>query len=474
MPLLALGLVVAGLFGARLWVNSYLRSADFRRMLDRQASTALRADGKFGVLQWQGTEVYNDAFDSVGDEASPLARLSAEQIRARLDLGALWHRAWRVEEIDVQRLGVTLAAHHPTPDEMPPVIGGEDSPTPEEPPAAETAPGPKPRKAERPPKGGPHPPPGFLAGWLPNRVEIGEVRIADFSLAWDADQTDTTGKLEHTRLSVRPTGEDRRTWLINGAEGRLTQTRLPPVTLKTFALRSAPHELFITRVSGVVEAGGQIELSGKQGLDGDRALDLNADFEALPLAAFLPKDWRARLKGAASGHVHVTGSAQAGQRAAGHLELHDGKLAAVPLLTQLATFTSSERYRQVPLQRASADFDWTKGDLLVKNLQVESEGLLRVEGGFTVRDNQMDGTLQVGVARSAVRWLATLGAQVFDQPEHDGYVWTTVRLTGPANHPSEDLSPRLIAAVQNAALKKAQQGTDAVLDTAKSLLDLLH
>lgn len=468
-----LGLLVAGLFAARLWVNSYLRSADFRRMLDRQASTALRADGKFGVMQWQGTEVYNDAFDSVGDADSPLARLSAEGLRARLDFGALWHRAWRVEKIDVQRLGVTLAAHHPTPDELPPTTETGPSPN-SEPPAAETAPEPKHGKAGRSPKESPRPEPGLLAEWLPNRVEIGEVKIEDFSLAWNADQPGAAGKLAHTRLSIRPVDEDQRTWLINGTEGRLSQAHLPPVALKSFAFRAAPHKLYITRVSGQVEGGGRIELSGKQGLDGDRALDLTADFEALPLAAFLPPDWRARLKGAASGHVHVTGSAEDGQRAAGHLELRDGKLAALPVLTQLATFTSSERYRQVPLQKASADFDWTNGDLTVTRLQIESEGLLRVEGGFTVQNNQMDGMLQVGVARSATRWLAVMGAQVFDQPEHDGYAWTSVRLTGPANHPTEDLSPRLIAAVQNAAIKKAQQGTDAVLDTAKSLLDLLH
>ena len=55
-----------------------------------------------------------------------------------------------------------------------------------------------------------------------------------------------------------------------------------------------------------------------------------------------------------------------------------------------------------------------------------------------------------------------------------GYVWTSVRLSGPVSHPVEDLTPRMIAAVQNAAVKKAQQGAGEAIDAAKTLLDLLH
>ena len=144
------------------------------------------------------------------------------------------------------------------------------------------------------------------------------------------------------------------------------------------------------------------------------------------------------------------------------------------MLDQLALFTSSERFRATELQHAQADFDWNAGNLVVSHLLVESEGLLRTEGGFTVRGNRIDGTLQVGLARSAVRWLPVVGARVFNQPERDGYLWTTVRLSGPVNHPGEDLTPRLLAAAQQEVIDKAEQGAGKVIDTAKGLLDLLH
>ena len=453
MPLALLLLLVAGLFAARWWVDSYLRSDGFRRTVDRQASAALHADGKFGPFQWQGTEVYSDQFDAAGYVNSPLARLTAEQVRARFDLGALWRHTWRVDSVDVQRLGVVLAAQHPTPAEAPPATEAEE-----------------PSNAHRPP-----PEPGFLARLMPDRVELGEVKVDDFSLAWNADHPEAGGKAEGVRLAAHPLDDTFHSWQIDGTEGRLEQAHFPTVRLERFAVRSTPHEVFLTRADGQVEGGGKVDLSGKQGLDGDRLLDLQADFDGLPVGPFLPKDWRARLHGTAGGNVHITGSGNHNDRqATGHLEMRDGKLTALPMLDELATFTASDRYRQAPLQKAQADFDWQDGNLTVKNLLVESEGLLRLEGSFTVRDERMDGTIQVGVARSALRWMAVVGTQVFNQPERDGYLWTTVRLTGPVNQPTEDLTPRLVAAVQDAALKKAQQGANGVLDTAKGLLDLLH
>ena len=447
---LPVGLVVvmAVLFGARAWVENFLRSDDFRHFLDRKTSAALRADGRFQPLHWQnGTEVYTDAFDATGSPDSPFARLSIEQVRARLDLHALWHRVWRIEAIDAEKFDGTLGSTHPLP--------------PDHTAAAEV------RPAANPDEGKEH---GFLTGLLPSRVEVDEVNVNDCSLGWDS------GRLTGARLTARPREGGSQNWDIDGQGGRLEQAHFPPVRLTGFNVKSSPHEIFITRAEGQSERGGHLELSGRQGLDGDRALDLAASFDGLPAGEFLPPDWRARLHGNATGSVRVTGSAATpeGWRARGHVDLRDGRLEAMPVLDELAVFTASERFRQTPLQQGRADFDTTPDGVTVTNLLVESEGLLRIEGGFAVRGGQIDGTFQVGVARSSLRWIAGVGARVFDQPERDGYLWTTAHLHGPVQHPAEDLSPRLVAAAQQEIIDKAKQGTGAVLDTASSLLDLLQ
>jgi hypothetical protein len=52
-----------------------------------------------------------------------------------------------------------------------------------------------------------------------------------------------------------------------------------------------------------------------------------------------------------------------------------------------------------------------------------------------------------------------------------------MRLTGPANKPTEDLSPRLIAAAQGAVIEGVQNAADQAVktgkDAVKSALDLL-
>ena len=449
---LCLVIGIAGLLGARAWVWGFLRSDDFRHFLERKTSAALRADARLEPLRWQDTEVYTAALDATGNTGSAFARLRGEQLRARLGLHALWRRTWRVDGIDAERFAATLGNSHPiAPD---PAAASEVKPS------------------ARPDEGQGR---GLLASLLPGRVEVGAVNVNDFSLLWK------TGCVTGTRLTARPRDGGTQNWDIDGSGGRLEETHFPAVRLTDFNVKSSAHEIFITRATGQSDGGGRLELSGRQALDGDRALDLTANFDGLPIQPFLSADWRARLHGNAVGNVHVTGTASGANagdgngdwHARGHIELQDGRLEALPLLDELAVFTATERFRQTALQRGRADFEWTPGGVTVSELLVESEGLLRIEGGFTVRGDQMDGTFQVGVARGSLRWIAGVGARMFNQPERDGYVWTTTHLHGPVRHPSEDLTPRLVAAAQAEVIDKAKQGAGTVLDTASSLLDLL-
>lgn len=438
--------VVIALFCVRTWIYGFLRSEDFRHFLDRKASAAIHADGSFQPLHWQDTEVYSDAFDATGSPASPFSKLSVQQVRARLDLHALWQRVWRVETVQIEKLAATVGGPHPAATDDEPAAGVQPSAPSEE-------------GQER----------SFLAGLLPGRVDVGEVRVNDLALDWG------TGRIAGSRLVARPREGGPQSWEINGTGGRLEEAHFPAARLTSFNVKSSAHEIFLTRAEGQAENGGHLELSGRQALDGERALDLAANFDRLPVAEFLPADWRARLHGNASGSVRVTGSALApgGWHALGHVDLRDGSLEALPMLDELATFTATDRFRQAPVQKGRADFDWTPAGVRVSNLLVESEGLLRIEGGFVVSGDQIDGTFQVGVARSSLRWIAVLGAQVFNLPERDGYLWTTTHVRGPVRHPAEDLTPRMIAAAQQSVIDKAKQGANTVLDTAGGLLDLL-
>ena len=437
------------LVAVRTWLDGFLRSEDFRRFLDRKASDALQAEAHLEPLHWEHSELYTASVDVRGGSSGPLTALNADQVRAAFDLGALWHRVWRIETLDVERLSAELGANSAWKPALPP-----------------------PRPDQVPAPGADH---STLASLLPNRMDIGEVQVAECTLKWSDEQSKRAGRLEDTRLSARMLGGNVKTWEVTGHGGTLTQADLPAVAVDDFAVRSTEEAVFITRASGRPEAGGTLELSGKQALTGTRDLDLMLGLDAVPVEPFLPPDWRGRLHGKATGNVRVTGSAGDAKswQSAGHLELREGRLEALPVLDELAVFSSSARYRQTALQKGGVDFTWTPDVLTVRNLVLESDGLLRIEGDFTVRAQQIDGLFRVGVAVSTVRLINQVSAAVFDLPPRDGYAWTTMRLTGPVNNPHEDLTGRLAGSAEQAVIQKAKQGTGAVLDTASSLLDLL-
>jgi hypothetical protein len=139
------------------------------------------------------------------------------------------------------------------------------------------------------------------------------------------------------------------------------------------------------------------------------------------------------------------------------------------VLDQIATFTRTDRFRRISLSKASVTFSRDGRILTAKDLLLESEGLMRVEGAFTVVDGNIDGLFQIGVTAASLQWLPGSQARVFTIA-HDGYYWTSVRVTGPAAHPKEDLTARLIAAAAGEILQGTQ---DTILDTARSLLDQL-
>ena len=446
---IALVCLLVVVVGFRSWLDRFLRSDDFRRFLDRKTSAALQAEARIEPLHWEGSELYTAGIDVRGSPGGPLTAFNADQVRATFDLNALWHRVWRIETLDVERITAELGSNS----------------------ARKTAP-PQPRPDQVSAPGADR---SFLASFLPNRMDIGELHVADLTLRWTDDQSRQTGQLENTRISARMLGGNVKTWEVEGKGGTLSQANLPAVSMDDFAVKSTEDALFITRASGHPISGGNLELSGKQTLSGTRDLDLVLNLDAVPVEPFLPPDWRGRLHGKATGRVSVTGSpGNAGSwQSAGHIDLREGRLEALPVLDQLALFSSSARYRQTAVQKGSVNFTWTPDMLTVRDIVLESDGLLRVEGEFTVRAGQIDGLFRVGVAISTVRWINQISASVFDLPQRDGYAWTTMHLTGPVNNPHEDLTGRLASSAEQAVMQKAKQGTGAVLDTASGLLDLL-
>jgi hypothetical protein len=252
---------------------------------------------------------------------------------------------------------------------------------------------------------------------------------------------------------------------------------LPPLDVQKVRILARGQSVFIKEAEFHQGIEGAIRVTGEVGI-GDH-LDLQTAIDNISVTPFLSGDWRVRLKGNVSGEVKVRSPLPidpAGLPYSGTLKLTRGELTALPVLDQIATFTALQQFRHLSLTRAEGDFQQDGKKLQVSKFVMESEGLIRIEGAFTVENSMIDGSFQLGVIPSSLQWLPGSRTKVFIETR-GGYVWSPMRLTGPVSNPKEDLTPRLIAAMQGAVIEGAQnaveQGVKTGRDAIKGALDLL-
>ncbi|MDR3401784.1 MAG: hypothetical protein P4L99_04720 [Chthoniobacter sp.] len=431
-------LLVVGFFVAKSAIESYLRSDTFRQFVAKKGGDTLHADAELAPLSFAGSTIFADGFTAKGGPDAAFSNLEIEQIRTEISLRRFFEKVWQVEQFDVQRVRVDL-----------------DGP-----------------RINRPMEAAPSP----LAaptnektsnGWLPNRVEIGKAMVHDTQLTWK------DGGLRGTAFEIEPHEGG---WQIVGQGGHLTYGKLPQLDVADLHLRYRAPSLFVNSAELRQPAGGSLQAAGE--IDFSRQLDLRLTLVNIAISPYLSDDWRLKAKGNLSGEVTVKSAlpSRGGPQLSGSLKLSQGELTALPVLDEIATFTRTQQFRRLNLNEVTGDFTQDEKSLSVKNFVAESDGLIRMEGAFTIVNGLIDGSFQVGVTPSSLQWLPGSQAKVFTDA-HGGYVWAPMHLSGPANKPTEDLSPKLIAAAQNAVIEGVQNAAGEAVktgkDAVKSAVDLL-
>jgi len=426
-------------FGLKAWLMAYLHGPEFQRFVSARLSETLRAEVDCAPLRFNGFDVFCDGVRARGYEDSPFAEARIEQVRARFSLRKFFQRAWEIEQIGAERVtlkleGTRLAA---------PLRKSESGP------------------------------PRSESGWLPNRMEVGVAKVNELEITW-GNLPSSAGSLRGVAVQAKPVENG---WDIGGEGGALVTAGLPALDVVTLRIRQRGSVMFVNEAKFNGRAGGSVAATGE--VDFSKALDLQAQIEGIDMAPFLADDWRARLHGKMAGDIRVQSalpSAGVPPVVSGALRIDGGRVEALPVLDQIALFTRTREFRQLSLTRVSGDFRRDASRLEVTKLTAESEGRLRVEGGFLIAQGQIDGTFQVGVPPGLLAWLPGSQEKVFTVAR-DGYLWTPMRLTGPVEGPSEDLSNRLVVAAGEAVLEKADAVTRDVIqtgkDAAKGALDLL-
>src|SRR5579862_1359628 len=172
--LVLLVLVVGGIVIARIWFDHYLRSDEFRRMISRATSSVLKAEGEFMPFQFNGTNVYSDGYEAQGTAGAFFSSLQADRLNAEFNLRGLLDHAWRIDQLEVQRVRLRIDAR-----------------------AARAA------QVEGRANAGPAGTGLPTFGWAPNRLDLRRVVVRETDLDW-VDATGRAGAVKGSALTMTP------------------------------------------------------------------------------------------------------------------------------------------------------------------------------------------------------------------------------------------------------------------------------
>lgn len=417
-------LVFAGLAGVKLWVNSYLRSPEFRKQIAARTAEQLQAQVEISPIRFDTTEFSCAGLTGEGARDGKFSDIRVEDVHGEFRLPSVWRmlfgdKKFRVESVDVQRVAVNFFETR-LPLELP--------------------------RAKKEDK----------------LTEIGRITVREMLVNWQGGSV--------TGLAVTGTPVEGG-WKIIGDGGRAKQSGLPDMDITALRVVHKEPVLFVQEAKLRAE-GGEASITGE--ITEKKKADLQFKVTGANVTAFLPEDWRARLHGRVTGdgriQIPLDGQPSSAQVISGHAELQQAVLEALPVLEKIAEFTKTDRFRKLQLTQVRGDFTYDKDGLRVTNLTVESDRLIVVKGDFTVRDGQIDGTFRLGITPAPLQFLPGSQGTVFSAPQ-DGYAWTPLRITGPVKSPREDLTARLYAAAENAVVQKvgetATQAVGTAVDTAK-------
>lgn len=430
-------LLVVLLVGGKAMIRSWLRGDEFRDWLVGQAETALEARIDLEPLAWQGGEVYSDRLLAEGYEGAAFSELELEGIRAKL--GGIEDQAFRVPDISVNRFDLVFSEER-----------------------VEAAPG------ERQAGGGTAEEPAapeWLRRYLPNRAEIDRIGISSARVLAENSAGETSFLLNGVETEIRPDLETGM-WEIDGRGGRMRIPGQPEIDVKQLALRWRGAELFLDRCAIGIYGSGHVEGTGEISFAEDGTFDLELLVSGIRVDDLVDGEWEERLSGVVSGPVRVTGKPGAFVYE-GDVVVSEAVIESVPVLSVIAKYTRNERFERLVLSEATTHFRSEGEQVLLTDVALQSDGLARVEGDLVVENGRIAGAFEVGVMPGTLRWIPGAERKVFVE-ERDGFLWTSMELSGTMDEPVEDLSGRLIAAAGESLIGDLPPG---LIDQAEKFLN---
>ncbi len=434
---LVLGLLAFTLIGLCVGygiIRSYLHSDSFRKLLSAEVSKRGKLKGEFLPFRWEGMAATTALFEGEGEDL--IRSVRADDLQTEIGLSGLRRGVWEIRSSSLRRLEITLD----------PKKGKQEPLTRERSKSIS-------QKTTK-------------SSWLPQKAELKSLDIREIILKAPLDQGAIVA--DGMSLNIEPAGaSDSYRGEITGGVVKLPLRFLPEIKLERLKLRYQDKVAFLTssRIkawnSGLIEASGEWDTYSREFFVEGDAYDLKCE-------NLLNPDWAKRLTGNIKSSFAINNRSNE-IKANGKLIIENGSLTALPMLDALAAYADTRRFRQFVLTEAHTDWSWEKNQTTFRNMVFASEGLIRLEGNFNIRDEKIDGTFRLGLAQGTLATIPGAETHVFITGER-GLLWAPLRITGTLNDPKEDLTDRLLAAAGMRMIEQLPETGEKVIKFTHSVL----
>lgn len=433
--LIATGLALILLVGlAYISLMTFLRGDSFRKFLSAEVSQATNVTGEFSPFKWDGLAVETDAFTAHGENF--VTALKAEGLHTEVGMGGIWRGIWEIRSSSLQRLELSVDA-------------------------SQSAVGPSAAVSQAKSKSLSKKP-----AWLPSEAALEGLEIKHMALNVQLEKGAATAN--DMAVKLRPAGpKNAYRAEIKGGTIRLPFMILPVLSLERLDLRFQDRQLFLTASDVRAWERGRIQAAGEWDMKTKRYA-LEGSASGITCEEVLSEDWSKRLQGNVSTTFTVENPSLA-PTARGKLTIENGTLTALPVLDTLAAYADTRRFRVINLNEAHTSWVWRKGELVLSDLVIFSEGLIRLEGSLTIRGENLDGAFRMGLAPGTLATIPGAETDVFT-PGERGLLWAPLRISGTLENPKEDLSDRLMMAAGLRIFDQIPESGEKVIKFTRSLI----
>jgi hypothetical protein len=429
---LILSLIIILLAGFWVGLGVFIRSDAFRLWLGHRVSQSLGAEGSFEPLSWTGATFRSGGFKATGQPGSKIGSVRLTGLTAHLD----WPKLLTGQIVlDAASADQAEARFLPARVTQPKPIASTSS-----------------------------------ESHLRFRIHFSVQRITVYhaSLAYES-RHGTKGSLNNLGILAVKTGPKAWEFTVNG--GTIHSDRFPAAQLVKAQAGLNSRRLQIQLLELASPDGGTATIQGEVQLNRELSADLHAKLAGISVAS-LPLN-KEKLDGVANADLTFQGALNRFERGTiqGDFRANDVHYDFRHYLGGLRYLAGSGSSGSL----GSADFDSVAGhvlysnhNFLLTNLDAAHRDAVRVMGTVEVKGDQLQGVLQVGLKPELLDWVPGSLEAVFTE-QRGGLNWTVVRLSGTVQEPKEDLSKRILSAVED---RLGRDLRNRLKDTAKSLRDL--